>query len=247
LPIFASVSPSVDWSRGPTHPRLAAGAAHVWRADLALVRDGLVEVLSADERKRAAGTISDRERVRWSRSRGVLRELLGRYLGEDPRSIALAYGPHGKPELANAGGRVFFNLSHSGDLALYAFTATGPVGLDVQVAREQTAGRKTDYVALARRAFGKDIARDLDELATGPGEEEFLRLWTRHEAELKWRDTGIGAGAPAHLNPPVAGKPVAAVDPPKSPWIVELDVGPRAAAALALRSQASEQRRWRYA
>jgi hypothetical protein len=117
----------------------------------------------------------------------------------------------------------------------------------VQVARNQTAGRRTDYVALAHRAFGEDAARHLDELGTRPGEEEFLRLWTRHEAELKWRGSGIGAGPPARLDPPVAATPVAAVDPPASPWIVELDVGPRVAAALALRSQASEQRRWAYA
>ena len=58
---------------------------------------------------------------------------------------------------------------------------------------------------------------------------------------------GIGAGAPTDLDPPDAGTPEAAVDPPASPWIVELDVGPRVTAALALRSQASEQRRWEYA
>lgn len=236
------MSPSVDWPRGPAHPRLADGAAHIWRADLTLVGNGLAELLSAAERKRAAHVISDRNRLRWSRSRGALRELLGRYLGEDPRSIALAYGPHGKPELADTGRQLFFNLSHSGDLAFYAFTATGPVGLDVQVARDTGAGRGTDYVALARRAFGEDAARRRDE----PGEEEFLRLWARHEAELKWRGSGIGAGAPADLDPPDAGEPEAAVDSPASPWIVELDVGPRVAAALALRSQASEQRRWAY-
>jgi 4'-phosphopantetheinyl transferase len=247
LPIFASVSASVDWPRGPAHPGLADGAAHLWRADLTLLDNGLVELLSAGERKRAADLISDRDRVRWSRSRGVLRELLGRYLGQDPRSVALAYGPHGKPELADTGGRLFFNLSHSGDLAFYAFTATGPVGLDVQLAR-QTAGPKIDHVALARRAFGEDAARHLEELGNGRGEEEFLRLWTRFEAELKWRGSGIGASASAPLDPPpVAGKPVAAVDRLASPWIVELDIGPHAAAALALRSQASEQRRWAYA
>jgi 4'-phosphopantetheinyl transferase len=248
LPIFASVSASVDWSRGPAHPGLADGAVHVWRADLTLLENELVGLLSAGERKRAADLISDRDRARWSRSRGVLRELLGRYLGQDPRSVALAYGPHGKPELADTGRHLFFNLSHSGDLAFYAFTATGPVGLDVQLAREQTAGPKIDHVALARRAFGEDAARHLEDLGPGRGEEEFLRLWTRYEAELKWRGSGIGAGASALLDPPpVAGKPVVSVDGPASPWIVELDIGPRAAAALALRSQASLQRRWAYA
>jgi 4'-phosphopantetheinyl transferase len=240
-------SPSVGWTEGPAAPEFDAGAVHVWRANLTLVGDGPLELLSAAESERAAGMLRGDDRLMWSRSRGVLRALLGRYVGQEASAVALAYGAHGKPIPAETDRRLFFNLSHSCNLALYAFTATGPVGVDVQVARRRKGGARTDYVALARRALGDDAARRLAELSTDSREEEFLRLWTRHEAELKRRGLGIGGATQAHPGAPVTGSSAVAVAPHASPWIVELDVGPRAAAALALRSRAAEPQRWRYA
>jgi hypothetical protein len=64
-------------------------------------------------------------------------------------------------------------------------------------------------------------------------------LWTRHEAELKRRGTGIGAAsAEAHAKGEAHAEP----------WIVELDVGPRAVAALATKcDRAGELRLWKRA
>jgi 4'-phosphopantetheinyl transferase len=214
-----------------------------------VVGDRAIELLSADENERAARILRSDVRLMWTRSRGVLRSLLERYLGQEASTVALTCGAHGKPTPAGLGRRVFFNLSHSCDLALYAFTATGPVGVDVQVARSRTREAKTDYVTLARRALGDEAARYLGDLSTKSREEEFLRLWTRHEAELKRRGTGIGGKARAHATATGTGSSAVtvAVAPHASPWIVELDVGPRAAAALALRSRGVEPQRWRYA
>ena len=229
---------------------------HVWRADLNDAGDELVELLSATEHTRAAAIAGERQRLLWSRSRGVLRELLGRYLREDACAIELAVGAHGKPRLVGAhsglgdGGEseLHFNLSHSRDLALYAFAATGPVGVDVQFAREHDDASHTDehnsgrgarkYVALARRTFGEDSAERLAALDYESREREFLRLWTRHEAELKRIGLGIGGGAQDAAN----GE--AAANRSDGAAIVELDAAPDAAAALALGWRASELRRW---
>ncbi len=248
-------SASVHWTRGPADPRLADGAVHVWRADLTRVGEDVVELLGAAERERAERFAQDRDRALWERSRGVLRALLGRYLHEPTRSVALAVGPHGKPELSAAGGRqhrLFFNLSHSGPLALYAFTATGPIGVDVQVAREESQPTP-DHVALARRAFGEQAARRLAEREPGSREGEFLRLWTRHEAELKRRGTGIGRSEPTSARDQAAARSAAA-DPAAGPQaapqapsaILELDTGAHAAAALALEQSTSELRLWEW-
>lgn len=248
------------WTRGPTDPRLADGSVHVWRADLTRVGEHVAELLSAAERERAAGFASDRDGALWRRSRGVLRTLLGRYLHERASSIALGDGPHGKPELSADGARrprLFFNLSHSSQLALYAFSASAPVGVDVQGAREQSQ-RSPDHVALARRAFGEAEARRMAEREPGSREGEFLRLWTRHEAELKRRGTGIGRcelpigrcelpGAPERA----AVAHAAAVDSEPArrgaPEIVELDVGSHAAAALAMSGPTDGLRLWEWA
>jgi 4'-phosphopantetheinyl transferase len=220
---------------------------HAWRVELDAIDDGLGALLTAQERERAGRMVQAREGTLWSRSRGVLRALLGRYLGADPASIELTFGAHGKPllagpgptsgERARPGNTLHFNLSHSGAVALYAFGRFSAVGVDVQLARDTRGRGQTDYAALAARVFGPERAERLRALAPDARELEFLRLWTRHEAELKRRGTGIGGGPANASSDP---------EPPEgaSPWIAELKVRPRAFAAIACERAPSELRLW---
>ena len=215
------------WSAGPAQPRIAGRSVHVWLADLAAVSETVLELLSEQERGRARLLSQERAR-RWARGRGLLRRLLGDYLQLEPRSLQLTAGAHGKPRLAApADQRISFNLSHCGDLALYAFAAGSPVGVDVEV---QRAGRR-DRIGVARRAFGPGAADRLLPLSPVEREREFLRAWTRHEARLKCLGLGIGAGA---SSPRPAG----------DPWVAELALGPGAAGAVAVQGQPAELRRW---
>jgi 4'-phosphopantetheinyl transferase len=238
------------WSRGPLDPQLGPGSLHVWRVDLDGVGDDFAASLGEAERDRAERIANPRDRRLWSRSRGALRTLLGRYLRVDPSAIELVAGAHGKPMLAASYGPAApaFNLSHSASLALFAFVAVGAVGVDLEVFDGRRRG-PDDRLSLARRRFGADAARRLEQLDGALREREFVRLWVRYEAELKRRGTGIGARDPAAIDPGLADLAVSAkpaTDPSDSPWIAELDVGPRAAAALALGSRASELRQWEW-
>jgi 4'-phosphopantetheinyl transferase len=222
------------WPAGPQAPRLAPGGAHVWRADLRAVAEDLLGALSADERDRAAAMSGAGARGLWSRSRGVLRALLARYLRCGAADVALAVGELGKPELLSVPAGVaplHFNLSHSQGSALYAFSADGPVGVDVQAVRPDGARAPVDHVALARRAFGEREAQRLGLVEPARREWEFLRAWTRYEAQVKQLGLGIGGAR-------VADAP---------PWAGELDVGQNAAAALSLNSPASDLRLWAWA
>jgi 4'-phosphopantetheinyl transferase len=213
------------WAPGPDRPLLSDGAVHLWRADLAAVSEEVCELLCQEELARGERLLGERHRALWMRSRGVLRTLLGRYLAKDPRTLRFSIGTHGKPALlqgaagASAGEPspttpISFNLSHSGQLALYAFTTGDPVGVDVEVAR-----RTIDAVAVARRVFGAAEARRLAELDPTVREREFQRAWVRHEAELKCLGVGIAARGDA------SGA--------RATWIAELEVGERASAAVA--------------
>jgi 4'-phosphopantetheinyl transferase len=238
------------WAPGPAEPRLERGALHVWRADLRAVDDALCALLSSDERARGARFAREPDGLLWGRSRGVLRTLLGRYQRADPAALALVSARYGKPRLDEAPSshvgasegdsadpppELHFNLSHSRHLALYAFSATAPVGVDVQLARQDTVAQRTDRVALAARTFGAEQARQLEALEPALREQEFLRLWTRYEAELKRRGTGIAGAREEPATSPSAGAPSA---------VYELDVGPEAAAAVALERPAGELRCW---
>jgi 4'-phosphopantetheinyl transferase len=196
---------------------------HVWRADLATVGGGLGDLLNAAERGRAERFARERDGELWVRSRAVLRALLGRYLGVDPRAPRFAVSEHGKPRLASGGG-IFFNLSHSAGLALYAFSEGREVGVDVEARR-----RSLDELALAARIFASADTKRLAEMGEPDREQEFLRMWTRHEAELKLLGTGFGAASSGTEG---------------GSWIAELDMGLRAAGAVASAQPPRELRRW---
>jgi 4'-phosphopantetheinyl transferase len=216
------------WQAAPPHPPMRPGAVHVWRANLAEVPDELIELLSGDERARAARFKRPRDGRLWARSRGLLRSLLGRYLQLDPGGVQIAQGPHGKPRLL-ASSPLSFNLSHSGDLALFAFTTAASVGVDVEVAR-----RPIDTLALAGRVFGADAGARLERLEDSEREQEFLRLWVRHEASLKCLGTGMGG---AERGAPTGGQ---------APWIADLKIGDHAAAAVALDAAPEELCCWEW-
>jgi 4'-phosphopantetheinyl transferase len=211
-----------SWAPGPDRPRLTEGDVHVWRVELTTVGDDVLEALCEQERERAGRFLNADEGRLWARSRGVLRLLVGRYLQREPGELRFTAGEHGKPELLAE--ELSFNLSHSAGLALYAFTRMGSVGVDVEVAR-----RALDEVALAARTFGPAEARRLAELDPPLRNREFLRLWVRREAELKCRGSGFAATADA------SGGEL---------WIADLEVGERAAAAVALRQAPRELRCW---
>src|SRR5262249_26006911 len=89
------------WEPGPPDLRLTDGVLHVWRADLDAVPGEVTELLSARGRARAGRLRSPLKAERWSRGRGVVRELLGRYLETDPRTLRLKTGAPGKPVLGD--------------------------------------------------------------------------------------------------------------------------------------------------
>jgi 4'-phosphopantetheinyl transferase len=216
------------WPPGPQQPELPQGVVDVWRADLSAIREPLERLLSEQELERAQRLLSASHRRLWVRSRGLLRELLGRYLAEDPSALRFAVDAHGKPYLTGAAqARVQFNLSHSGTLALYAFRADAPVGVDVQADR-----RPSDDVGIAARILGPAAAAQLRAIGD-PRERHsaFLQMWTRYEAETKCVGTGIGADTPSSR----AGV-----------WSAALDMGIGAAGAVACANEPLELRRWEW-
>jgi 4'-phosphopantetheinyl transferase len=205
------------WPAGPRRPRLQIGAIHVWRADLDRLGEELERLLSAHELGRAERIGAERARLRFARGRGLLRELLGRYLRADPAALELTETADGKPRLAREAGQIAFNLAHSGPVALYAFAATDAVGVDVELDR-----RERDEVALARRYLGSEQARRLQALDATARRREFLAAWALHEARLKCLGSGLAGDTAAagrlwaatlELDLPGAGAVAAAREP----------------------------------
>jgi 4'-phosphopantetheinyl transferase len=121
-------------------------------------------------------------------ARGTLRILLSRYLGCAAREIRFCYGNRGKPSLAGTP-RLQFNMSHSGAMALFAFTLDCAIGVDIEQIRPIQ-----DMNDIAARFFAPDETASLMSLAASERERAFFRCWTRKEAFIK--ATGDGLSTP---------------------------------------------------
>lgn len=162
---------------------------HVWRAALdqpAPVVAACLHVLAADEQARAARFAFTRDRRRFAVGRATLRVLLGRYLGVHPSRVHFCYGPQGKPALSAPARPLTFNVSHSHELALYAFAWGRAVGVDLEHLRPMPEASN-----LARRFFSAREHAALCRLPESVQEESFFAAWTRKEAFLKARGTGL--------------------------------------------------------
>jgi 4'-phosphopantetheinyl transferase len=184
--------PTADgpWPEPPADVTLPADEVHVWRAPLDLPNERLEclrGTLAPDECERAARFHFERDRRHFVAARGLLRVLLGRYLKLPPDGLRFAYTSYGKPHLAEGSGGEWlrFNLSHSGGVALYAFSRGRELGVDIEQVRDDI-----EHSQIAERFFSKHEVAALRDLPANSQREAFFICWTRKEAYIK----GIGEG-----------------------------------------------------
>ena len=165
---------------------LVAGEVHVWRASLerpAEIVARMREVLADDERMRADRFRFDRDRSRYIVGRALLRGLLARYLDVEPEDLEFEYGAFDKPALDSG---PWFNLSHSGSVALFAVSGEGELGVDVELDEADFAHER-----IAERFFSPAEVSALRALPADAQPRAFLTCWTRKEAFIKARGDGL--------------------------------------------------------
>jgi 4'-phosphopantetheinyl transferase len=171
--------------------QLSANEVHIWCSSLERplpIAEKFSLLLSPDEKARAERFYFERDRVHFIVGRGLLRTILGSYLGMDPAQIEFSYGLYGKPALqTNHTDNVLqFNLAHSKDLAVYAFCWNHQIGIDLEHVRPMP-----DEDNFAEQFFS---ARESALIASLSGEEKrnaFFKIWTCKEAFLKASGDGL--------------------------------------------------------
>ncbi len=179
------------WTAAAEQPLLKEDEVHVWRAHLGAlptVLETLFESLSTDERQRAGRFHFRKDCDRFIIARGVLRQILSRYLNTSPAQLRFSYTEYGKPELQDVPGKVpvRFNMSHSNEMALYAVTLGREIGIDVEFIREDFAG-----IEIAERFFSTAEVAVLRALPSALQTPAFFNCWTRKEAYIKARGEGL--------------------------------------------------------
>lgn len=183
---WASPSPDIFLSLSP-------GVVHVWRVHLdmsprqaALYRSDLSE----DERARAERYRLPHHQYQFISTRGILRNLIGHYVGIPPGTLGLGNNLQGKPSLTDSfHPSLQFNVSHTSGMALLAFAIEHAVGIDVE-----QIDRDVSDQDIATRYFSPREAAYLATLSPDKRTQEFLTYWTCKEAYLKMRGIGLSGG-----------------------------------------------------
>jgi len=175
---------------------------HIWRASLAQppdVVERLARLLSDEERHRASSYVLDGHRSQFIASRGIQRDVLSRYVDIPAGDLDFMYSRTGKPTLAGAAARsgVTFNVSNSGELAVYAVARGRAIGVDVEVLRPLG-----DALTIADRFLSADDVVVIDAAPESERASVFLQRWTLFEARVK--ALGLSVGDPLHRK---AGSP----------------------------------------
>lgn len=180
-----------SWNAPPTQHLLSGKDVHIWRAGLDLPIKGVQELkekLSIDERIKSEHFRFERDRSQFIAARGILRLILGRYLGVEPSTIRFCYEKHGKPRLhkAFATTDIQFNLSRSEGLALYVFTRGHDVGVDIEYMREIS-----EMEQIVERFFSIKDRVFFGTLPASEKQDSFFHWWTRKEAFVKATGDGL--------------------------------------------------------
>ncbi|MFO0846089.1 MAG: 4'-phosphopantetheinyl transferase superfamily protein [Gemmataceae bacterium] len=171
------------WALGPDEIQLWSVSLTRSEAELARLR----ELLSEEEYARACCYKPRHVRDQYVTARGVLRLILGSYLGLDPARVRFETSNTGKPRLP--GGGLYFNVTHSHQMGLIAVTRHGEVGVDIEHVRPIST-----FLDMAERYFTPGEVAALRRLPPGAREQAFFHTWTRKEAFLKATGLGLSHG-----------------------------------------------------
>jgi 4'-phosphopantetheinyl transferase len=238
------------WLTPPSRPRVNADEVHIWRASLMMREEEMVTLLrslSEDELRHAYRLRLPRERARFIAARGILRNILSRYLRTQPDLVRFGYNAYGKPELLDAEGdtQLRFNLSHAGRVVLYAVASGREVGVDVESVCDDVA-----CAEVAAQFFSRGEAEALAALPERSRTRAFYNCWTRKEAYIKARGMGLTLPLDCFDVSLAPGEPAALLatrddEPEAMRWSLrEIDVGPSHIAAVAVEGRGWRQCCW---
>lgn len=239
-----------SWAVPTDASSLAEGEVHIWKAHLIQppeVYQQCRELLCDEELERAGRFYFDKDRNQYVVSHGMMRQVLGRYLGIAPTAVRYRTVKNGKPDLGDDSGPgpLQFNMSHSGELALLAITRNQIVGVDVELHRPDFAGED-----IAERFFSTAESTRLFTLPAEQRVEAFFKCWTRKEAYIKAIGDGLSIPLSTFQVAFVPGEPAGLLHVEEHPEEVErwriynLEPGEGYSGAIMVEGQKHELKCW---
>lgn len=167
--------------------KLPAGEIHIFTINTNKFEqeiDNFEKLLSGDELSKACRFRVARDRIGYITCRGSLRNILSEYTGVNPSELVFSYTSFGKPFVKDS--EIKFNLSHSGDYAVLAFSWINELGIDIERLRDMP-----DALNIASRYFSEKEIQGFSELNHECINTEFFKCWTKKEAFIKAKGEGL--------------------------------------------------------
>ena len=172
-------------------PALPSTGASIWLLDIRPIETAQLSRYAAwlgqAEAARYARFVRPLRQRQFLLGRALLRVAMGKLLEVAPESIVLEERPGQAPRLLAPAGGPYFSISHSGHWVACALSGTTRLGLDIEL-RDP----RRDVLALAREAFGADVAAELESMPPEARMAAFYQRWSETEARYK---LGMDAGA----------------------------------------------------
>jgi len=172
-------------------PPISPGVALVW---VLQKREPIIPILSQDERRRAARFKVEQSRDLYMFARTQLRIILGAYLKQHPSDVRIIEGSHGKPVVAEEGGRsIHFNISHSGSVVGIAISLTVAIGIDIEMAAGSAPGSTNgcDVLSITKAFLSQSEIEHVNSFEAEERCRIALRYWTIKESCLKALGVGL--------------------------------------------------------
>ncbi|AGX42686.1 4'-phosphopantetheinyl transferase family protein [Clostridium saccharobutylicum] len=163
---------------------------HVWIIcwkDIAYWINSNKNVLNEKELKKAEKFYFLQDKMRYMTGRILTKNLSAHYLLLENKGIHIKYNSHGKPLIVSDKKKIYYNISHSGDYVLLAFTYDGEIGIDVEEEKWIH-----EYKELSRE-FHKE---EYEHIYKTNDIHIFYKFWTAKEAYVK----AVGQGLQIKLN-----------------------------------------------
>lgn len=160
---------------------------HIWRAKYSFTSKQIknfLTLLSDDENKKAFNFYFQSDRNNYIASRAILRLILSRYIHTHPKVINFYYNYYGKPFILDA--NISFNISHSNELAVFAFSINSMVGIDVEYIHDGF-----NEMEIAEKFFSLSEINELKSVPQNQRKEAFFNCWTSKEAYIKAKGLSI--------------------------------------------------------
>ena len=153
-------------------------------------RQFLYQLLSDDEKQRAARYRFDKHRNRFITGRGTIREILADRVECPPQAIRFELNKYGKPALhePESISHIQFNASSSATMGAIALSNDIPLGFDIEKIKS---GSSEDNDLIVKNEFTNDEYDWYIKHRNFERIRAFFKLWTCKEAYLKALGIGL--------------------------------------------------------